>query len=255
MVEWIYTCAMMMISGVMWAIMIASFMNIMKRQSANSFHMSKLYEANEMIKDFDEYDMDSNNNNANGICNKFDLKNDVTERITKFILDQRERNYNIGTCASNLSNEYAAFGSLSKELQRMSSYLIFKPYLNGVPYLSSKYLSIDEQSFLSLKCQLRCFAAGEIVVLNDSPLKRNSSERGIFVIIEGLGFVRSTQRRRRYFPITYLKSGEAYGFEQVLVEDNIQMGIDEIMFPLFSKLLFIPRESIMDILERKHQAW
>lgn len=275
--EWMLSCTLMLFSGIIWGFMISSLLTTMRRESANSFSISKLYDANEMIKAFhtdgESREISDEKKTEFGLKGKgsrkkrrsltsphfFEepekgLRHDVGRRIRKFVLDQMERDENVKSCFSSLNEEFLAFGSLSQELQRMSSYLIFKSYLNAVPYLSSRYLNVDQQSLISLKCKLRCFAAGETFTFNSASSYDNENERGIFILIRGYGFIKSSYRSGPR-PIFYLKVGDAFGFEQVLIEDKDLKESGEIKFPLFTRILFIPRNVVLDTFDRNPLVW
>ena len=243
-VEWIFSCMFMLLSGVLWALIIGSFLNIVVHMMAQKVPLSKLHDANTLIEKFGKYDIKQPSESDKH------LREDITSRIKRYILDQRERRYLFGRCTSTIGDEYAIYNSLSVELQQLSSYLILKPFIEMVPYLSSKYLSIKEQSFVASNCQFHCFSAGDVVSFGS---QCSNYKRGIFIILEGVGFQKSHSKKDENTKLLIME--KMFGLEDVLIERTDCTYMTRIIFSTFTKMLFIPREIVLEVLETNIMAW
>lgn len=92
---------------------------------------------------------------------------------------------------------------LPPELQRNSSVLVMNQYLEAVPYLSSRYLSTDEQSDVAMGCVLLEFSAGETIQIENSV---KDLGRGVFVLKADIAFV-FTNRKGNLAERFSLKTG------------------------------------------------
>ena len=107
----------------------------------------------------------------------------IGKRIRKFVTSQFEgRILNRPTeCNSpNLDQVFPVLQGLPFELRRLSSLHLMRKYLEMIPYLSSKYLSTEEQSNLAFKCRYMEFAVGEAFV------KHPQHGRGIMILKRGM---------------------------------------------------------------------
>lgn len=243
-VEWIFSCMFMLLSGVLWALIIGSFLNIVVHMMSQRVPLSKLHDANMLIGKFGKYDSKEISETDE------ELRADITSRIKRYILDQRERSYLFGRCTSTIGDEYSIYDSLSVELQHLSSYLVLKPFIEMVPYLSSRFLGIKEQSIVAKSCQFHCFSAGDVVSFGSLS---STYKRGIFIILEGVGFQKSHSKRDENTKLLIME--KMYGLEDVLLERTDCKYMTRIIFSTFTKMLFIPREIVMETLEKNPQAW
>lgn len=242
-VEWWLSCFIMLFSAVCWALVIGSLLQVVVYLMSLKFPLSKLHEANLLTQAFYQ-------NEENKLSESDEnLRIEVTARIKRFILDKRERQSYPGACVSTLANEYAAFGSLSRELQQLSSYLILKPHLEKVPYLSSRFLDVQEQSFILYHSQFHSFGSGESIYF-DTP--SSNFKRGISILLEGFG-LRSLSGL--YDHNSSMKVGKVFGCEEVLLEESEKHRTSKVIFPTYTKMLFIPRDIIMASLQRNPNAW
>jgi hypothetical protein len=173
----------------------------------------------------------------------------AAKRIRNYIHHQYIMS-NASTCASNLAQRFPVLETLSPELQREASVLLMNQYLKAIPYLSSKYLSTDEQYSVAMECLLLEFGAGENVNIKDSGLGR-----GVFIMKQGCALItrgNMSWRREKY---TLLSTGMAFGRGKVLVSDDHPASEGTLQFLTFSKVVFIPRKAILAALEKNEKAW
>lgn len=123
-----------------------------------------------------------------------------------------------------------------------------------VPYLSSKYLSLEEQSELAFKCMIVEFARGDIYV------KHPTLGRGIMIPQRGMAIcmgtvgnhiIRGSRPSLQTFGIDH-----PIGVEDVLAEDTF-LG-DELplyRFLSYTLVIFIPHSVIYDVLTKNNEAW
>lgn len=79
----------------------------------------------------------------NSLCNSDEeLCEDITSGIRTHILDWGERRYLFGVCTSTIGGKQFNCDSLLIELQHLSSYVILKPFIGMVPYLSFRFLVV-----------------------------------------------------------------------------------------------------------------
>jgi hypothetical protein len=148
-----------------------------------------------------------------------------------------------------LSEAFPTVDHLSPELRKVCALHLTHAYLETIPYLSSKYLSPDEQAEVALQCRTLEFAAGEH--FSSHP----EFGRGILIFRQGLGF---TSRNLIAKSLTWTRGlkGRALDVNEVLVEDEYYKAKQLVYhFIYFTKVLFVPRSAIMNILEKNSVAW
>lgn len=117
---------------------------------------TRLDEANELIKDF-ESDEDKNDIFFGPI------KSECSRSIKSYIHTQNSRSHS-NVSVSTIFEAYPVLPSLTPNLQLTSCLIVMRKYLETIPYLSSKYLTMEEQSEVAMQCAFIDFAAGERVV-------------------------------------------------------------------------------------------
>lgn len=202
---------------------------------------TRLDEANKLIKDF-ESDEDKNDIYFGP------LKSECSRSIKSYIHTQNSRSHS-NVSVSSIFEAYPVLPSLTPNLQLMSCLIVMRKYLEAVPYLSSKYLTMEEQSEVAMQCAFIDFAAGERVV----PRKTvGQLGPGVLVMARGLAVRR---RNPGFNPTRVVTSGMPFGENSVLLENTLLSPInDELRYVTFSSSVFIPRRAILEAL-RSEMAW
>jgi len=234
---------MMLLAGIMWAYIIGGLVGVAsKLERTNDIYGARLDQAGELIRDFENGDDDPDS-----------LKRTLSKRIKMYIHTQHFRSQSPASM-NGLFQAYPVLESLTPEMQRISSLLLMRKYLESVPYLSSKYLTPEEQSAVALQCVYVDFAAGETAEPRQGI---NHLGVGIIIIHSGVAVFRGELgKRTRGAWFNFLTSGMAFGTNAVLLEDvTYQKKESELNFLTFTKVVFIPRKAILDALENSKTAW
>lgn len=203
--------------------------NGMREKDANEG--ARMDEARELISDFQAKD---------------DYKRMWSNKIKEYIQTQHVRS-NKPASMIRLYQAYPVLKSLTPEMQCVSSFLLMNKYLEAVTYLSSKFLSMEEQSKLAFQCTFVDFAAGE----NASPrLGIDHLGAGLFIMKSGIAMHSGVVGRSANF----ILAGMSFGNGEVLLEDNL-CPHRNLHFITFSKVIFIPRDAILEILRLNRRAW
>jgi len=151
--------------------------------------------------------------------------------------------------ALTLSEAYPTLDILSPELRKLCALHLTHTYLETIPYLSSKYLSADEQAEIALQCRTLEFAAGEH--FSSHP----EFGRGLLIFKNGFAFT-SRNLTKTNLNWTRDQGGHAADANEVLVEDEYYKEKQiAYHFISFSKVLFVPRSAIMNALGKNPVAW
>lgn len=236
----------MLACGVFWAYIIGALVDaVASLGTLNKEYVSKMNEANQMVRDFTSKSLPGTKSGSL-------VETDVSKRVRRFITEQRDRATTKtmeSSSAETLMDKYPTLKCISPELRKICALHLACSFVESVPYLSSKYLSPDDQAHVVLNSIQMEFAAGEKFTAHET------FGRGILVFIRGLG-VASRQRSPKQF---YLKRSYAncpIDDNEVLVDENFfeneQLAI---YFAVFSKVLFIPRSVIIEILAKNEKAW
>jgi hypothetical protein len=237
--EWIVGCILMLIAGIMWACVIGGLVGVTVAMNARSeIYRERIDQANTMIKDFDAGNMLKG---SSPDIQATEVARDLEERIKNYIYNQFMRS-NHTACVSDLSQTYPVLETLSPDLQRLSALMVFKDDLETVPYLSSRFLSIEARSEVAMECVFLEFAAGEVI---DTEKGVGDLGRGIFVFRKGLGVLHN------HFSL----AGMPCGFGKVLVEDGHPAVEGNLYFLNFAKVVFIPRKAVLVALAKHPNAW
>ena len=169
---------------------------------------------------------------------------DSSARVRHFITSQREmanKNWLDSTNACSLHDAYPTLRILSPELQRVCALHLAHSLLETVPYLSSKYLTPEEQAGVILKCVKMEFSSGERFV------KHPDLGRGCFLYRSGDGCIATSTRTWRKGPVNV---------DEVLVDDDhLREHHTAFHFVGFTKAFFLPRAVIMAALDNNERAW
>jgi len=130
--------------------------------------------------------------------------------------------------------------------------MILREDLESVPYLSSQYLTFEEQALVAMECVMMEFGAGEVVDLENIGV--NDLGRGIFVIRRGVAYVFDYYSENRFTSVV-LTGGMSFGSFKVLVEDGHWRAKARLKFLTFTKVTFIPRKAVLAALKKNEKAW
>jgi hypothetical protein len=237
--EWIVGCILMLIAGIMWACVIGGLVGVTVAMNARSeIYRERIDQANEMIQNFDAgHVLKGNGPDVQAAQDSGDLGRRIKDYIhNQYVMSDHT------ACVSDLSQTYPVLETLSPDLQRLSALMVFKDDLETVPYLSSRFLSIEARSEVAMECVFLEFAAGEVI---DTEKGVGDLGRGIFVFKKGLAL----------FQNHYSLPGRPCGDGEVLVEDGHPAVEGNLYFLNFAKVVFIPRKAVLVALAKHPNAW
>jgi hypothetical protein len=237
--EWFVACILMLLSGIMWAYIIGGLVGVTAAMNARSeIYRERMDQANAMIKEFGAGEvLKGSDPDVRAVE---DLR-DLEHRIKNYIYNQYAMS-NHNACISDLSQTFPVLETLSPDLQRLSALMVFKDDLETVPYLSSRFLSIEARSEVAMECVFLEFAAGEVVDIEKGV---GDLGRGIFVFRKGLGLLRN------HFSLPGMPCGD----RKVLVEDGHPAVKSNLFFLSFAKVVFIPRKAVLAAFVKNPTAW
>jgi len=236
--EYYFGNILMLISGIFWAFVIGHLVSIV--EFINKHHVQykiRMEEANDMLSTF------SPQSSSDG---EFDIGDSriIRRRIRRYITSQYEKSRPARNDFSNtvtLDDAYPALGTLSLELKKLSSLHLIRHYLEMVPYLSSKFLSPEEQSRIAFSSKILEFAEGEAFA------KHPVYGRGIIFVTKGCCISKKSTKLRN--SIGFNNCDKPIGGDDVLVEDEFMAGESyRLHFISFSQCVFIPRGVVIEIL-------
>ena len=200
-----------------------------------------------MVKDFTTKRLPSSVTGA-----KMDERIKISKRVRRFLTEQRDRattNSMDYETADTLEDKYPTLQIISPELKKLCALHLTHTLIETVPYLSSKYLSPDEQANIALKSFYFEFSAGE--TFTEHP----EYGRGIVIFRHGLGCaVRNCASANLHWRKG--KCGQPVDVDEVLVEDDFYKERQLVYhFAGFTKVFFIPRSVIMEVLANNDAAW
>jgi len=238
--EWWVGCALQLIAGIAWAYVIGGLVGVAAGFGAKDEEFRlRADHANDLIRSFKEENEIHDADTGETIIGK----DEVANSIRVFIYNQYTRSPN-NSHSSTVGESYPVLDSLSPNLQKMASILLMRQKLEKIPYLSSVFLSTDEQAEVVMQSLTLEFSAGATVNIG-----RGLTElgRGIFIVNKGCG---TTSPRAKS-----LLEGSMVGIESVLIEDgHPRMEGEELSFLTYAQVLFIPRNVVLDVLEKNDRA-
>lgn len=263
--EWWVGSTLQLLAGVAWAYFVGSLVGVAAGFNAAEEHFNqRADEANALIRKFNKPTFGKRNGIMPGInahdvhmsmVGSFDQPTSLNEamvakRIRQFIFEQ----YKISPASSSINGMEDIFPILSTlppELQKMSAILVLQKDLETVPYLSSKFLSMEEQCRVALSCKLLEFSPDEVVKLNEFELGR-----GVFVLKSGCAFVvRNNHDKPLKDRFQLLTAGSAFGTGKVLIDEGHPVSKGLLKFLTMGTVVFIPISTVSSILEKNQSAW
>jgi hypothetical protein len=246
--EWWIGCILMLFSAIVWAYVIGGIVGVTAAMNARSkIYMERIDQTNAMIKEFalpDTLEDDCRDVEAT------EEARNLERRIKNYLHNQHTTSYH-NACVSDMKQSFPAMETLSPDLQRLSAFMVLKDDLETVPYLSSRFLSIEARSEVAIECVFLEFAAGEVIDIEKGV---GHLGRGIFVFQKGIGLFRSHES---HFNGLYdlLLPGMTCGDKKVLVEDGHPAVKGNLHFLSFAKVVFIPRKAVLACLAKHPTAW
>jgi hypothetical protein len=244
--EYAVANALMLCAGIFWAFVIGSLVDVVAVSSKlQNEYVTRMDKANQLVKNFQDSKLpETVTGSSTGL--------ETSKRVRRFLTNQRDhstKNWLDEGNSMTLSEAYPTLDILSPELKRVCALHLTHSFLETVPYLSSKYLSPDEQAEIALQCITLEFGAGEH--FSSHP----EFGRGILIFTSGLGFTTRTLVKKSFTWTRGLK-GHALDVNEVLVEDEYHKEKQLVYhFVNFTKVLFLPRSAIMTIFEKNPVAW
>eukprot|EP00590_Aulacoseira_subarctica_P006605 CAMPEP_0172435352 /NCGR_PEP_ID=MMETSP1064-20121228/71131_1 /TAXON_ID=202472 /ORGANISM="Aulacoseira subarctica , Strain CCAP 1002/5" /LENGTH=473 /DNA_ID=CAMNT_0013183655 /DNA_START=590 /DNA_END=2008 /DNA_ORIENTATION=- len=239
--EYFVGAALMLMSGICWAYIIGGLVGIAAGLGKrDDIYGTRLDQAGELIKDFVAKGNESDNTYDS-------LKLECSKSIHSYIHTQTDRSQQTASI-STLIEAYPVLDSLPPELQRISCLLVTRKYLEVIPYLSSKYLTVEEQSGVAVQCAFVDFPSRECVRPVQSVGRLGA---GALVVVSGLaGFF--NEKRKMY---SFIGSGMPFGENDILLDNESNDAGNELRFLTFSRAVFIPKKAILDALKGSKAAW
>jgi len=250
--EWWVAALLQLSAGLTWAYVIGGLVGVVTAMEVkNEIFRGRLEQANHLISVFlppesesrDEDQADKENDKA--LLKK--KKKKLSRSIRRYIYTQANRPWSTYRSISNLDQAFPVLESLSPEQRRSSSLLLLQKYLNKVRYLSSRFLSCEDQARVAEQCMIMEFPCGEVIRLDEGV---SDLGRGILSLVKGLAW-----RSRRLQGIMPILHNGAFGAGDVLSEDGHPGPMSKVHFLSYSMVIFIPREAVLSALARNPSAW
>lgn len=254
--EYYFANFLMLLSGIFWAYIIGKIIGIAQYISADRMaYKRKMEEMNEMIGCFSPKvgDKDEATDTQIGV-GRGDI---VAQRMRRFVsnhydskaLDQTYGDFNTET----LEQIFPSINGLSPELRRLASIHLMRKYFELVPYLSSAYLSTEEQSRLAFKCKFLEMSRGELYTTHPKYGRGIMILRKGFVIRSGSEWINGVYESPRF--ATY-GTDKPIGVDDSLVEDEyLGMQRPAYRFISYSLVIFIPQSVVYEVLSTNRDAW
>eukprot|EP00934_Nitzschia_sp_Nitz4_P004066 Nitzschia sp. Nitz4//scaffold185_size43419//2298//4187//NITZ4_007292-RA/size43419-processed-gene-0.78-mRNA-1//-1//CDS//3329539682//4056//frame0 len=272
-VEWWMGSVLQLAAGILWAYVIGGLVGVVTAMEVKGERFrERIDEANTLIEAFlPEEGRGLFPHNHKHKPTKAELgtltyqqyleRRKVAKRIRKYVYAQNDQFRSTARFRSELEDKFPILETLSPQLQRSSMLMVYKMFLEKVPYLSSKFLSFEEQSLVARQCMILEFPAEEVYHMDGVVGHDNHDEderevqfgRGILIQKSGILW-RSSSLCKRMNPM----SKGVVGDGSVLLEDSKFRDEDAgsfVRFMTFSTILFVPRSAVLSALARNPQAW
>lgn len=236
--------------GIFWAYIIGALVDtVSSLGSKNKEYTERMSEVNQMVGDFANDTLPSAHSGSL-------TETKVPRRVRRFITNQRDRTTTLdmpSKSALTLEEKYPSLTIMTPELRKVCALHLTHSLIESVPYLSSMYMSPDEQSYIALNSFLMDFSVGEKFRVHDE------FGRGILVFMQGFGVATrhlSGHLSPQEFHCRKSYTNQPIEVGEVLLEDNYFEDAQLFYHFLgFAKVFFIPRDVIMKALEDNDRAW
>jgi len=247
----------MLLSGLFWAFTIGNLVSIVEHMnSERNTYKRSLDDANTVIGSFAENNTTNDAPNEESEIGVGD-PTAIATRIRRFVTCQYDRaipKLPSKCSAPTLDQVYPILKGFSPDLRKLSSLQLMQKYLEMIPYLSSEYLSPEEQSHLAFQCQYLEFSRGESFV------RHPEYGRGILILRRGMALCLGTVGCHGFAAKSV--SFQIYGLDdpiavnEVLVEDEfLEDEVPIYRFSSYSIVVFIPQSVIYEVLNANAKAW
>eukprot|EP00569_Conticribra_weissflogii_P001433 CAMPEP_0171354576 /NCGR_PEP_ID=MMETSP0878-20121228/44776_1 /TAXON_ID=67004 /ORGANISM="Thalassiosira weissflogii, Strain CCMP1336" /LENGTH=246 /DNA_ID=CAMNT_0011860553 /DNA_START=1198 /DNA_END=1935 /DNA_ORIENTATION=+ len=245
--EYVVANILMLASGIFWAYIIGNLVEAVGAMGTiNREYLARMDKANEMVRGFATKDLPLELSGSTAAMK-------ASTRVRRFITNQRDRASNKwldSHSAPTLTDQYPTLEILSPELQRLCALHLLQPMIESVPYLSSRYLSPEEQADIALKSVSLEFSNGEHFT------QHFGLGRGLMIFRTGLAY--ATRKNLSWKSFYWRKSCPDHPMDvnEILVEDDF-MSERQLVYHFvgFTRVLFIPRSVVMEALENNESAW
>ncbi len=247
--EYICADALMLLCGIFWAYVIGNLVEVVTSMgNVDRVYNSRMQDANRMMRNFTARDLPGSI--ANG-------KSSSKKRIRRFLTDQqhaaKKNHVLLASNACAFREEFPTLSILSPELQRLSALYLSRPLLETIPYLSSKYLSPEEQASVALQCITMEFSSTERFV------EHSDFGRGLLIFRCGYGIVSRMSSTTKIRCLLYEDLiDHCLDVNEVLVDDDDHSFQEHRLvhhFVGYTRVLFVPRTVITSVLEKNERAW
>jgi len=246
-VKYVVANILMLASGIFWAYIIGNLVEAVGAMGTiNREYLARMDKANEMVRGFATKDLPLELSGSTAAMK-------ASTRVRRFITNQRDRASNKwldSHSAPTLTDQYPTLEILSPELQRLCALHLLQPMIESVPYLSSRYLSPEEQADIALKSVSLEFSNGERFT------QHFGLGRGLMIFRTGLAY--ATRKNLSWKSFYWRKSCPDHPMDvnEILVEDDF-MSERQLVYHFvgFTRVLFIPRSVVMEALENNESAW
>mmetsp|Transcript_26213 Transcript_26213/g.56279 ORF Transcript_26213/g.56279 Transcript_26213/m.56279 type:complete len:418 (-) Transcript_26213:3523-4776(-) len=251
--EYFFSNILMLLSGLFWAFTIGNLVSIVDHMnSVRNQYKKNLDQANTLIGSFSQATAGPPDKQADvGVGDPAV----IGRRIRKFVTSQFDGTILNRPTECNspyLDQVFPTLQSLSFELRRLASLHLMRKYLQMVPYLSSKYLSPEEQSNLAFKCRLMEFSVAEEFV------KHPQYGRGVMILRRGM-IVGTVGSHGVNAPVDFHTYGidDPIAVNNALVEDSVFKNghLPMYRFVSYSVIVFISQSVIYEVLNANKTAW
>ena len=253
-VEWWIGSIMQLIAGIIWAYVIGGLVGVaVSMDPVEQKYRDRKDQANELIKEFSTHTR--NDTNMDKSARQSNEISHTTQSIRTYLSDQKMKCRNAGF-TSNLAQRFPVIENLSPQLQRMSSLLVGSQHLEAIPYISSRFLSSVEQSYVTEEFIYLEYPGGENIKITNRGIENLG--RGVLFISEGTVSCVKSKGGKNSERIRLLSGGSVIGADEVLVETSNKIladTADHIFFLTYTKLTFISQNSIRGALFRNPKAW
>jgi len=263
-VEWWVGSTLQLLAGVAWAYFVGSLVGVAAGFNAaeESFNQ-RADEANALIRSFKKPTFKEQNHptavsldmHMSSSAGSFDQPSNlnkamVAKRIRQFIYEQHKQSI-ASSSINGMEEIFPILSTLPPELQKMAAGLVLQKDLETVPYLSSRFLSMEEQCRIALACKLLEFSSDEVVKLDEFELGR-----GIFVLKYGCAFVvRNNNDKPLKESFQLITAGSAFGTGKVLIDEDHPASKGLLKFLTMGTVVFIPISIIVTTLDENKNAW
>ena len=216
--EYFTACGLQLGAGVMWAYVIGGLTGVVAGMGVRAeAYRHRSDQANELIQAF------SDTNDATTLVAE-DGELLASKVVAKHVRNYIHKQYVVArgdSCVSTIQDYFPVFNTLTPETSGSCKCVTTeRTTSNTVPYLSSKYLSRQEQAEIAQQCMYLQFASGEII-RTECPVE--GLGRGVYIFRGGCAFSFDESKstvKHKFSSFGLVIPGMSYGSDTVLLEDG-----------------------------------